>query len=383
MTISALGFGETWGFHDTRLETGPTPVATFDEVSGIPAEPGDLLLCLVTYKVSTLNTATCSVNISAGWDLVQVCGSSGGGSFGTTRRRSALYWRRADGTAADTPTITAVHSLTGGSGTGPTINSGVMSDVTVFGYHNSVPGATWNLGPHGTLGGVPSGTLTPPTTSPAIDAGTLMISWAANRVSGTSPIMLAAHGFTLAYMFNTQTGPVPGVPLFEDALVRAPGNVNINAAPATIDGLPMSNGERVLLPFQSSPLQSGLYVWPGLGAPFIRADDGDTPEKLQRCVIHVTSGATGTNTRYYQSEPLYGAFGAAGGAPVFAPATSAFIPSVTIADKVAAATGSQPLPEWLVTQGPGAGEHHAAWAMFTTQVPRGGWNIRKIGYGGF
>lgn len=53
-------------------------------------------------------------------------------------------------------------------------------------------------------------------------------------------------------------------------------NINISSAPTTYDGVTASNGDLILVAFQSSAAQNGLYTFNGAGSPLTRAPGWDT-----------------------------------------------------------------------------------------------------------
>lgn len=82
----------------------------------------------------------------------------------------------------------------------------------------------------------------------------------------------------------------------EDAPTLAPARVSTQAyidlanAAATIDGVTMVAGDRVLVRHQTSEAENGVYIWNGSGVPMTRAIDADAPDELSQAVIGVTEG---------------------------------------------------------------------------------------------
>ena len=62
--------------------------------------------------------------------------------------------------------------------------------------------------------------------------------------------------------------------------VLAVANVNVAAAPATIDGYTLLSGDRVMLNGQADPAQNGVYVFSAVGSPLTRAADADSDDEL-------------------------------------------------------------------------------------------------------
>lgn len=69
-------------------------------------------------------------------------------------------------------------------------------------------------------------------------------------------------------------------------------NINIASAPASIDGVALVNGNRVLLKDQTSSPANGIYVWNGTGQPMTRATDADSWLELVSATVAVEDGTT-------------------------------------------------------------------------------------------
>ena len=82
----------------------------------------------------------------------------------------------------------------------------------------------------------------------------------------------------------------------EDAPTVAPARVSTQAdidlanPGATIDGVTMVAGDRVLVRHQTLKAENGVYIWNGSSTPMTRATDADAPVELAQAVIAVTEG---------------------------------------------------------------------------------------------
>jgi len=88
--------------------------------------------------------------------------------------------------------------------------------------------------------------------------------------------------------------------------VRVAANVNIDIAnaPATIDGITMVNGDRVLLPKQTTASQNGIYVYNGVGVALTRSEDADSDaEVTQGLSCLVTEGTIHGRTNWVLTTP--------------------------------------------------------------------------------
>lgn len=76
------------------------------------------------------------------------------------------------------------------------------------------------------------------------------------------------------------------------ARVASTGNVTISSPGATIDGVTVANGDRVLLKDQTTGNQNGIYVFNGAASALTRASDADTSAKLTPgSALSVTEGS--------------------------------------------------------------------------------------------
>jgi hypothetical protein len=74
---------------------------------------------------------------------------------------------------------------------------------------------------------------------------------------------------------------VQGIRDPKDAVrVAAPANVNIGSPGAAIDGVTLSNGDRVLLAFQTDATQNGIYVWNGASVALARSSDANQSQEV-------------------------------------------------------------------------------------------------------
>jgi hypothetical protein len=86
----------------------------------------------------------------------------------------------------------------------------------------------------------------------------------------------------------------------DDVRVRAPGNVNLAAPGAAIDGVTMANGDRFLAPNQTTTTEIGIYVWNGAAAAATRSIDAAIFDDMESAVVMVSEG-TSAGTRWRQT----------------------------------------------------------------------------------
>ena len=86
------------------------------------------------------------------------------------------------------------------------------------------------------------------------------------------------------------------------AMVRAASTANVNTASpgATMDGVTLASGDRVLLRMQTTPSQNGIWVWNGAAAAMTRPLDGVDPYVHAGSIVRVTEGSENKVTEWMQ-----------------------------------------------------------------------------------
>lgn len=139
------------------------------------------------------------------------------------------------------------------------------------------------------------------------------------------------------------------------AAAVADGNIAINAAPATLDGVNLANGMRVLLLNQTAPAQNGIWVFNGAGAPMTRpADFAPNSQMEPGTAVFVEHGTTNAdrlfgliasaNVTVDTTAESWSPLAGTGGVSVNAP--------LTMAGNTISLNGGNPLP--LANGGTGA-----------------------------
>lgn len=93
---------------------------------------------------------------------------------------------------------------------------------------------------------------------------------------------------------------VEGLNWKDSVRVKTQGNIDLSAPGATVDGISLSVGDRVLVATQSTPSQNGIYVWTGAATPATRALDASTFVELEAAVVVVEEG-TDAGTAWRQT----------------------------------------------------------------------------------
>lgn len=94
---------------------------------------------------------------------------------------------------------------------------------------------------------------------------------------------------------------IEGLAWKDSARVKTQANLNLNSPGATIDGISLSNGNRILVATQSTASQNGIYVFNGASTPATRALDASTFDELEAAVVTVEDG-TDAGTTWRQTE---------------------------------------------------------------------------------
>ena len=100
---------------------------------------------------------------------------------------------------------------------------------------------------------------------------------------------------------------IEGMSWKQSARVSTQGNVNLASPGASIDGISLSNGDRVLVRAQTDETQNGIYVWGGAATPMVRAADASTFQELESAAITVEEGTDGGVT--YRQTAVNGTLG--------------------------------------------------------------------------
>lgn len=87
---------------------------------------------------------------------------------------------------------------------------------------------------------------------------------------------------------------------WKDAVVAAStGNVTVATAPASIDGVTLAAGSRVLLKDQTTGSENGIYTYSATGSPLVRALDADSSAEVTAGMAVTVTGGTANADRLY------------------------------------------------------------------------------------
>ena len=124
-----------------------------------------------------------------------------------------------------------------------------------------------------------------------ISAPTTTVSMGSQRIVSLADPSGAQDAATKNYVDSAITG----LELRDEVRVAAKTNITVASPGAAIDGVTLSNGDRVLLTAQSTASQNGIYVFNGAASALTRATDFDTAGEMERgALIPVVEGSTGS-----------------------------------------------------------------------------------------
>lgn len=87
------------------------------------------------------------------------------------------------------------------------------------------------------------------------------------------------------------------------------GNINLSSPGATIDGVSLSSGDRVLVKNQSTANQNGIYIWNGASVAMTRALDFDTWGEIISAFVFVEQGTANSDTGWVCTNDAGGTLG--------------------------------------------------------------------------
>ncbi len=103
-----------------------------------------------------------------------------------------------------------------------------------------------------------------------------------------------------AYVDSIQSG----IHWKESVVCASTANVDLSSAPAAIDGVTLSNDDRVLIKSQTTASANGIYIFAGSGSAMSRATDADTAAELNGAAVFVQKGSTNADMGYIQTADI-------------------------------------------------------------------------------
>ena len=114
----------------------------------------------------------------------------------------------------------------------------------------------------------------------------------AARIVGLPDPAAAQEAATKNYVDSA----VEGLSWKDSCRVSTASNVNLAAPGASVDGVVMVAGDRVLVRAQTAPAENGIYIWNGAAIAATRAPDASTAAELEQAVASVEEGTSAAST---------------------------------------------------------------------------------------
>lgn len=137
-------------------------------------------------------------------------------------------------------------------------------------------------------------------------APTAAVSLNGQKITNLADPTLATDAASKQYVDNARAG-IAGVK--DPVRVASQANITISSPGASIDGVSLSSGDRVLLAGQSTGTQNGIYLWNGAASAMTRATDADATGEIQDGTLVAVSEGTYAGSQYIQTATPSGAPG--------------------------------------------------------------------------
>jgi hypothetical protein len=100
---------------------------------------------------------------------------------------------------------------------------------------------------------------------------------------------------------------VEGLAWKDSCRVATQSNLNLAAPGATVDGITMVSGDRMLVRSQTTTTENGIYVWNGAASAATRSLDASTFPELEQAVTTIEEGTSAAAT--YRQDQINGTIG--------------------------------------------------------------------------
>ncbi len=110
----------------------------------------------------------------------------------------------------------------------------------------------------------------------------------AARILNLPDPLSAQEPATKAYVDSA----IEGLSFKDSARVATQANLNLASPGATVDGVSMVAGDRMLVRAQTAPAENGIYVWNGAAVAAARSLDANAAVELEQAIVTVEEGAS-------------------------------------------------------------------------------------------
>jgi hypothetical protein len=126
-----------------------------------------------------------------------------------------------------------------------------------------------------------------------------------NKIVNVATPTAANDATNKAYVDNLVAGLT-----WKNAVIAASvANVTISSAPASIDGVTLTSGDRVLLKDQSTASQNGIYIFNGTGSALTRSTDMDSWTEVWGSVLLSVEGTVNAGAKWVNTNSTTGTLG--------------------------------------------------------------------------
>jgi hypothetical protein len=133
--------------------------------------------------------------------------------------------------------------------------------------------------------------------------GTLVMSGAGVQVVLPNPPTIGTHAVNRDYV----DARIAGLTWKSPVVAASTGsNVSTLSPPATLDGVTLVLGDRILLKDQLANSENVIYIFNGVGVPLSISPDTDTPAELVNATVFVSGGTVNGDTGWTQTGTLGG-----------------------------------------------------------------------------